>query len=61
MAKEVQEHIHLLNKLAKLAIIKDELWSFHPDNPKKRNIKQEYEILCSEIAGLEGELAALHS
>jgi|TARA_B100000963_G_C22421653_1_gene577900 hypothetical protein len=61
MPNEVTEHIDLLNKLAELAIIKDELWSYHPDNPNQRNIKQEYEIICAKIAGLEGELASLHS
>jgi hypothetical protein len=61
MAQEVKDRMDLINRLANLAIIKDELWSFHPDNPKKRNIPQEYKIACAEIAGIEGELAALHS
>ncbi len=61
MAQEVKDRMDLINKLANLAIAKDELWSFHPDNPKKRNIVQEYKIICAEIAGIEGELATLHS
>lgn len=61
MAQEVKDRMDLINKLANLAIAKDELWSFHPDNPKKRNIIQEYKIICAEIAGIEGELATLHS
>ncbi len=61
MPTEVTEHIHLLSKLADLANMKDDLWKYHPDNPKKINIKQEYAKLCAEIAGIEGELAALHS
>tara|TARA_Y100000114_G_scaffold36204_1_gene31720 strand:+ start:676 stop:861 length:186 start_codon:yes stop_codon:yes gene_type:complete len=61
MAQEVKDRMDLINKLANLAIAKDDLWSFHPDNPKKRNIVQEYKIICAEIAGIEGELATLHS
>ena len=61
MAQEVKDRMDLINKLANLASAKDELWSFHPDNPKKRNIVQEYKIICAEIAGIEGELATLHS
>ena len=60
MPTEVTEHIHLLNKLAKLALIKDELWEYHPDNPKRKNVVQEYAKLCVEIEALEGTLATLH-
>jgi predicted Zn-dependent protease len=60
MAKEVTEHINILNRLASLAIMKDDLWAHHPDNPKRVNVAQEYAKICAEIAGLEGELAALH-
>ncbi len=61
MPTEVIEHLYLLNKLADLANMKDDLWKYHPDNPKKINVEQEYAKLCAEIAGIEGELAALHS
>ena len=61
MSTEVKEHLYLLNRLTDLALVKDDLWKYHPDNPKKINVKQEYAKLCAEIAGIEGELAALHS
>ena len=61
MPTEVIEHLYLLNKLADLANMKDDLWKYHPDNPKKINVEQEYPKLCAAIAGIEGELAALHS
>ena len=60
MPTEVKEHLYLLNKLADLALAKDELWEYHPDNPKRKNVPQEYAKLCAEIAAIEGELAALH-
>lgn len=60
MPTEVKEHLYLLNKLADLALAKDELWEYHPDNPKKKNVPQEYAKLCAEIAAIEGELSALH-
>ena len=60
MPTEVKEHLYLLNKLADLALTKDELWEYHPDNPKRKNVPQEYAKLCAEIAAIEGELAALH-
>lgn len=60
MPTEVKEHIYLLNTLADLALVKDELWKYHPDNPKKKNVVQEYAKICAEIAGVEGQLASLH-
>ena len=60
MPTEVKEHLYLLNKLADLANMKDDLWKYHPDNPKKFNIKQEYAKLCAEIEAIEGTLASLH-
>ena len=41
MPTEVKEHLYLLNKLADLALAKDELWEYHPDNPKRKNVVQE--------------------
>jgi len=61
MAQEVKDRIDLINQLADLANMKDDLWKYHPDNPKKVNIVQEYAKICAEIAGIEGELASLHS
>tara|TARA_R100000900_G_scaffold109126_1_gene84726 strand:- start:77 stop:265 length:189 start_codon:yes stop_codon:yes gene_type:complete len=55
-----KENMHLINKLANLALVKDELWKYHPDNSKRKNVVQEYAKICAEIAGIEGELATLH-
>ena len=60
MPTEVKEHLYLLNKLADLANMKDDLWKYHPDNSKKINVKQEYAKVCAEMATIEGELATLH-
>ena len=60
MATEVTDHIYLLNKLADLANMKDDLWKYHIDNPKKINVEQEYAKICVEIEALEGTLATLH-
>ena len=56
-----QEKADLINALLEIEDRIDELWEYHPDNPKKINVEQEYAKLCAEIAGIEGELAALHS
>ena len=40
MPTEVIEHLYLLNKLADLANMKDDLWKYHPDNPKKINVNE---------------------
>ena len=61
MAQEVKDRMDLINQLVDLANVKDDLWKYHPDNPKKVNIVQEYAKICAEIAGIEGELASLHS
>ena len=61
MAQEVKDRMDLINQLADLANMKDDLWKYHPDNTKKVNIVQEYAKICAEIAGIEGELATLHT
>jgi|TARA_Y100000114_G_C11627298_1_gene262663 hypothetical protein len=55
-----KENMHLINQLVHLANMKDELWKYHPDNPKRVNVLQEYAKICAEIAGIEGELVTLH-
>ena len=60
MPTEVKEHLYLLNKLADLANMKDDIWKYHPDNPKKINVKQEYAKICAEMKSIEGTLATLH-
>jgi|TARA_Y100000114_G_scaffold115376_1_gene109483 predicted Zn-dependent protease len=55
-----KENMYLLDQLADLANMKDDLWKYHPDNPQRINVVQEYAKICAQIAGIEGELAALH-
>ena len=35
----------LINDLLAIVTVKEELWHYHPDNPNKKDIVKEYDIL----------------
>lgn len=49
----------MINELLGLAKIKDELWRYHPDNPKRVDVEHEYEKLDNYFNILEKELEKL--
>lgn len=49
----------LLNDLMATATVKEELWRYHPDNPDKKDLVKEYDILCVIERNLEIELESL--
>ena len=40
-----EQKVELINDLAATATVMDELWRYHPDNPKKVDIVKEYKNL----------------
>lgn len=36
----------LINDLLATVTVKEELWNYHPDNPNKKDVVKEYDILC---------------
>ena len=46
----------LLNDLVATTTVMDEIWRYHPDNPKKKDVVKEYDILKQIIKDIEIEL-----
>lgn len=51
----------LINDLMATATVKEEVWRYHPDNPDKKDVVKEYDILCQIERDLELEIAELNS
>lgn len=49
----------LINDLMATATVMEEIWRYHPDNPKKADLVEEYDNLKAIKAGIEVELAEL--
>ena len=49
----------LVNDLVATSTVIDELWKYHPDNPEKKDVELEYEILKQIQKDIESELAGL--
>lgn len=49
----------LINDLAATFTVMDEMWRYHPDNPKKKDIVKEYKVLKQIQIDIERELADL--
>ena len=49
----------LIDDLLATSTVKEEVWRYHPDNPNKKDVVKEYDILCQIERDLEAELADL--
>jgi len=49
----------LINDLAATFTVMDEMWRYHPENPNKKDIIKEYNILKQIQKDIESELADL--
>ena len=51
--------IELINDMIATTTVAEELWNYHPDNPKKKDVVKEYEVLLKIKKDIEKELADL--
>jgi|TARA_B100001778_G_scaffold14143_1_gene10925 hypothetical protein len=58
MTKEDQRN-ELVNDLIATSTVMDELWQYHPDNPKQKDVVKEYEALKQMAKDLEKEIDEL--
>lgn len=58
MTKEDQRN-ELVNDLIATSTVMDELWQYHPDNPKQKDVVKEYETLKQMAKDLEKEIEEL--
>ena len=54
-----QKKANLVNDLIFLLNIEDELWRYHPENPKKVNVEAEWIDIKDKIQAVENELKQL--
>ena len=54
-----EQKVELINDLAATATVMDELWRYHPDNPKKVDIVKEFENLEQMQKDIEKEILEL--
>lgn len=53
---EAKARVKLIDELMTVVQVMDELYSFHPDNPNKIDVAEEYKILAERKAQIEAEL-----
>ena len=62
MSKKVElEEVRaeLINDLVATATVIEELWNYHPDNPDKKDVVKEYDVLKKIQKDIEQEIAEL--
>ena len=51
--------VELINDMIATTTVAEELWNYHPDNPKKKDVVKEYEVLLKIKKDIEKELVDL--
>jgi len=54
-----EQKAELINDLIATSTVMEELWNYHPDNPKKKDVIKEYEILKQIKSDIEKEIKEL--
>jgi hypothetical protein len=53
---EAKTRVKLIDELMTVIEIMDELYRYHPDNPNRFNVAEEYKILAERKAQIDAEL-----
>tara|TARA_R110000803_G_scaffold93725_2_gene161218 strand:- start:816 stop:1025 length:210 start_codon:yes stop_codon:yes gene_type:complete len=56
---EQERKRELINDLVAIGTVMEELWNYHPENPKKKDIVGEYTQLQKIQGDIENELAEI--
>ncbi len=54
-----QQKAELVNDLLATSTVMEEIWRYHPDNPEKKDVVTEYNILKQIQKDIESELTEL--
>jgi hypothetical protein len=54
-----EQKADLINDLIAVSTVMDELWCYHPDNPKKKDVITEFNTLKNIQKDIEQEIAEL--
>lgn len=58
LSKE-EKKIELVNDLISCTTVMDEVWKYHPNNPEKKDVVREYEMLEKMKSQIEEEIKNL--
>jgi hypothetical protein len=53
---DAKTRVKLIDELMTVVQIMDELYRYHPDNPNRFNVAEEYKILAERKAQIDAEL-----
>ena len=54
-----EQKANLINDLIAVSTVMDELWNYHPENPKKKDVIGEYQTLLKIQKDIELEIKEL--
>ena len=54
-----QQKVELVNDLVATSTVMEELWRYHPENPDKKDVVSEYNVLKKIKVDIEQELSDL--
>ncbi len=54
-----EQKANLINDLIAVSTVMDELWNYHPDNPEKKDVIEEFNTLKNIQKDIEKEIAEL--
>lgn len=56
-----EQKVNLINDLIAANTVTEEIWKYHPDNPKKHDVVEEYKQLKQIINDIEEEIKEVES
>lgn len=64
MSKEIEKtpeqiKADLINDLFSVSTVMDEIWNYHPENPNKKDVVEEYNTLLKIKSQIEEEISNL--
>ena len=59
MIQEIDPKTEMINEIIFLTKISEELWQYHPNNPDRINVEDEYKKVNTKITNLQTEIQKL--
>jgi len=59
MIQEIDPKTEMINEIIFLTKISEELWQYHPNNPDRINVEDEYQKVNTKITNLQTEIQKL--
>ena len=59
MTQEIDPKTEMINEIIFLTKISEELWQYHPNNPDRINVEDEYQKINTKITNLQTQIQEL--